>query len=67
VLLLDEPTAHLDAARVRDVIALLAALRDEGRTIVATTHDPRLADDSRVDRVLTLLDGRLVGEGDATE
>ncbi len=62
VLLLDEPTAHLDGARVRDVIALLAALRDEGRTIVATTHDPRLADDPRIDRVLDLADGRLVGD-----
>jgi len=62
VLLLDEPTAHLDAARVGGVIALLASLRDEGRTIVATTHDPRLADDPRVDRVLTLLDGRLDGD-----
>lgn len=61
VLLLDEPTAHLDAARVADVVALLAALRDEGRTIVATTHDPRLADSRSVDRVLDLADGRVVG------
>ena len=60
VLLLDEPTAHLDAARVTDVIALLAALRDEGRSIVATTHDPRLADSASVDRVLDLADGRVV-------
>jgi putative ABC transport system ATP-binding protein len=61
VLLLDEPTAHLDAARVIDVLAMLAALRDEGRTIVATTHDPRLAESASVDRVLDLADGRVVG------
>lgn len=60
VLLLDEPTAHLDAARVTDVVAMLAALRDEGRTIVATTHDPRLAESAAVDRVLDLADGRVV-------
>ncbi len=60
VLLLDEPTAHLDAARVLEVVAMLAALRDEGRTIVATTHDPRLADSASVDRVLDLADGKLV-------
>ena len=60
VLLLDEPTAHLDAERVKDVVAMLAALRDEGRTIVATTHDPRLAESASVDRVLDLADGRVV-------
>ncbi|AKF04638.1 Cell division transporter, ATP-binding protein FtsE [Sandaracinus amylolyticus] len=60
VLLLDEPTAHLDAANATEVVALLAALRDEGRAIVCATHDPRLADDPRVDRAIAMADGRLV-------
>jgi putative ABC transport system ATP-binding protein len=64
VLLLDEPTAHLDAPRVQELLAVLGALRDEGRTIVATTHDPRLRDDARVDRRLAMLDGRLEEERD---
>jgi putative ABC transport system ATP-binding protein len=59
ILLLDEPTAHLDAANAADVVALLAALRDEGRAIVCATHDPRLAEAPQVDRTLTLTDGRL--------
>jgi len=59
VLLLDEPTAHLDGARVREVIDVLAAIRDEGKTVLATTHDPRLAGDARVDRVVDMLDGRI--------
>lgn len=59
ILLLDEPTAHLDAERAAEVVGLLASLRDEGKTIVATTHDPRLADDAAIDRVVTMRDGRV--------
>ncbi len=63
VLLLDEPTAHLDGKHAREVVDLLVSLRDDGgRTIVAATHDPRLAEDPRVDRVLDMADGRLVGQ-----
>lgn len=60
ILLLDEPTAHLDLANAREVVTSLAALRDEGRAIVCATHDPRLADDRRVDRAIAIADGRLV-------
>lgn len=60
VLLLDEPTAHLDSENARAVVELLAELRDEGTTIVTSTHDPRLAEDRRVDRSHTMRDGRLV-------
>lgn len=60
LLLLDEPTAHLDAANAAEVVAVLAALRDEGRAIVCATHDPRLADDGRVDRSVAMADGRVV-------
>jgi len=59
-LLLDEPTAHLDGASAREIVDLLVRLRDEERcTIVAATHDSRLSDDPRVDRVLDMADGRL--------
>lgn len=53
LLLLDEPTAHLDpdaAARARDAIMAAA----EGRTLVVATHDRELA--ARCDRVLPLAD-----------
>ncbi|HEY8429686.1 MAG TPA: ABC transporter ATP-binding protein [Sandaracinaceae bacterium] len=63
VLLLDEPTAHLDTENALAVVSLLAELRDEGTTVVAATHDPRLADDGRVDRVLAMRDGKLVEGG----
>lgn len=60
VLLLDEPTAHLDPANVARVEDRLRELcRDRGRTLVLATHNifqaRRLAD-----RVAFLLDGCLV-------
>lgn len=59
LLMLDEPTAALDLENVRLMLDLLLSLRAEGRTIVATTHDRRLAEDPRVDGVLRLVDGAL--------
>ncbi|HJL17232.1 MAG TPA: ABC transporter ATP-binding protein [Sandaracinaceae bacterium LLY-WYZ-13_1] len=59
LVLLDEPTAHLDTDNALEVVALLAELRDDGRTVIAATHDPRLADDARVDRVIRMRDGRV--------
>lgn len=60
VLLLDEPSAHLDAENTRNILELLAGERDEGKVIVATTHDPRLSEDARVDQIIDMSDGRLV-------
>jgi len=59
VLLLDEPTAHVDAENAEAVLSILASLRDEGRTIVASTHDPRLVEHAGVDRVVAMRDGAL--------
>lgn len=59
ILMLDEPTAALDTENVRIMLELLLNLRAEGRTIVATTHDQRLAEDPRLDGVLRLMDGAL--------
>ena len=56
LLLLDEPTAHLDAATAADVdAAILDAAR--GRTAVLVVHRPELA--AHADRILELRDGRL--------
>ncbi|MBT3996331.1 MAG: nitrous oxide reductase family maturation protein NosD [Chloroflexi bacterium] len=61
ILLLDEPTANLDAAARQDFLALLEELKSEGKALVFASHRPgevlRLAD-----RVLLLDQGKLVAE-----
>lgn len=61
ILVLDEPTANLDLVARRELLALLARLKGEGKTLLFTTH--------RVDEVLLLADrvlhlekGRLVAD-----
>lgn len=43
ILLLDEPTTHLDISNQSHVLSLLKQLVSEGMTIVAVMHDPNLA------------------------
>lgn len=58
LLLVDEPTAALDRARSREVVALLAAQsHDFGVATVMVTHDHDVL--SHCDRVLEMVDGTL--------
>ena len=58
VYLLDEPTNHLDPHHQIDILKLFRALCGEGASIIATLHDPTLAE-RFADRVLLLYgDGR---------
>lgn len=43
VLLLDEPTAHVDAQSARHILGALRKARERGTTIVCATHDEDLA------------------------
>jgi putative ABC transport system ATP-binding protein len=61
VLLLDEPTAFVDAESAARVMDYLVQLRDEKRTLLVATHDPALAACRGVDRVLTMRYGRVEG------
>jgi putative ABC transport system ATP-binding protein len=60
LLLADEPTGNLDSATAEAVLALLAGLHAEGRTIVVVTHERDIR--SIVGREVTLVDGRVVGD-----
>ena len=61
LLLADEPTGNLDSATGAVIIALLLALnRESASTLLLVTHDPALA--AHADRVVSLRDGRVVGE-----
>jgi putative ABC transport system ATP-binding protein len=63
LLVLDEPTAHLDDERAEGVAAELAKLASEGRAVLVATHDARIAGSSAVTRVLGLAAGKLVSQG----
>ncbi|MER3488800.1 MAG: ABC transporter ATP-binding protein [Meiothermus sp.] len=67
LLLLDEPTTGLDPKSRRDVQTFLEDLRrEEGTTILLTTHD--MAEAERLsDRIGFLAHGRLVAEGSAAD
>jgi lipoprotein-releasing system ATP-binding protein len=62
VLLADEPTGNLDV-RTAEVVfdELLAMVRGQGVAALVATHNPELA--ARMDRVVTLRDGRVVPAG----
>ena len=55
VLFLDEPTAALDATARHDLVGLLASVREEGTTVVYTTH--YLEEAERLCDVVSILDG----------
>jgi iron complex transport system ATP-binding protein len=66
VLLLDEPTSHLDLANARRVLGVLRSLCRAGRTILWTTHDPNAATAIASD-VLLMRAGRVVAHGPVAE
>lgn len=66
VLLLDEPTAHLDLANRRRVCEVLLRLSGEGITILFTTHDPALAA-GLADGLVLMREGRVVEAGPLAE
>ena len=43
LVLLDEPTAHLDLGNQSRLLGIMRGLREAGGTLVVTTHDPSLA------------------------
>ena len=61
VLIADEPTANLDSALSREVLALLGELVMQGRTVLISSHDPLVFEAVQVDRIIELHDGRMVG------
>lgn len=60
VVVADEPTASLDGARVEQFLAIAADLKAEGKTVIVTSHDPRITRAAIVDRRVAMADGRIV-------
>jgi len=64
LLLADEPTGNLDTATGEEILALFDELHGAGNTVVVVTHEADVA--ARAQRMLRMLDGRIVGDTSRT-
>ncbi|MEN8167882.1 MAG: ABC transporter ATP-binding protein [Pseudomonadota bacterium] len=64
ILIADEPTANLDTKLSREFMALIDELRQSGKTILISSHDPLVFESPAVNRVVELRDGQLVRDAD---
>ncbi len=66
ILLLDEPTAGLDVTSARTVRSLVGQLRDEGGTVIYSTH--HLAEAQQVcDRIIIVHNGTIRADGSPSD
>ncbi|MFH1413127.1 MAG: cell division ATP-binding protein FtsE [bacterium] len=61
ILLADEPTGNLDSINAKDIVQLLLKINKFGTTVVLVTHNKDIVNKLKK-RVLTLHDGRLIGD-----
>lgn len=66
ILLLDEPTSHLDLSNKGRILEILRQLVQQGVTILFTTHDPEVAV-SIADRLVLIKRGQIVAGGPLQE
>jgi putative ABC transport system ATP-binding protein len=57
IVLADEPTGNLDSESGSEILSILDRLHEEGKTLIAVTHDESIAEGAQ--RVIRLLDGRI--------
>lgn len=60
VVFADEPTGELDRGTGAQILDLFGELSARGATLITVTHDPEAA--SRSDRVVEMMDGRIVDD-----
>jgi putative ABC transport system ATP-binding protein len=57
ILLCDEPTGNLDTKTGAQIMEMLTALHQKGRTIILVTHDPLIG--GQAERIIRIKDGRV--------
>ncbi|MBO8165386.1 MAG: heme ABC transporter ATP-binding protein [Brevibacillus sp.] len=66
LLLLDEPTSHLDIAHQLEILERVKALTEDGMTVIASIHDLTLAA-RYCDQLVLMNEGRLAASGPPEE
>jgi energy-coupling factor transport system ATP-binding protein len=64
IIIFDEPTTSQDAASIKRIAAVIAALRQKGKTVIAITHDIDFCAEN-FDRVIALSQGQVLLDGTA--
>ncbi len=63
IIIADEPTAHLDRQLSDELMRTLEDLKQDGKTIIISTHDDLVSGHRSVDRVIAMRDGRVAVDG----
>jgi putative ABC transport system ATP-binding protein len=58
VVIADEPTANLDTRLSREFLGIVETLRERGKTVLLSSHDPLICDSQIVDKIVDLRDGK---------
>jgi ABC-type multidrug transport system ATPase subunit len=67
LLFLDEPTSGLDSFNANKIVKLLVNQARKGMTVVATIHQPSSGTYSLFDKLLLLMDGNTIFQGNAKD
>ena len=62
LILADEPTGNLDDKNAQKIVQVLQLLKDKGKTVIVSTHDPQIK--ALADQVLILENGRLASQNE---
>jgi len=62
ILLMDEPANHLDLKNRRELLDIIAGIKDEKKIILFTTHDPNDAVEI-ADQVVLMREGKIIASG----
>ena len=60
IILADEPTGNLDSESGKDILHILDRLHEEGKTLIAVTHDEGIG--AHAERTIRLFDGQIAKE-----
>jgi putative ABC transport system ATP-binding protein len=60
ILIADEPTANLDSKLSQDFMDIIQRLKESGKTVLLSSHDPLVFNSPVVDAVVEMCDGQIV-------